>query len=45
MDIIESNIDSSSKNFKENFKHYSMLVNDLKEKITISETGFLAICR
>ena len=39
MDVIESNIDTSSKDFKENYKHYEMLVDDLKEKISIAQKG------
>lgn len=39
MDVIESDIDTSSKDFKENYKHYEMLANDLKEKIAIAQKG------
>ena len=39
MDVIESNINTSSKEFKENFERYEMLVNDLKEKIAIASKG------
>jgi len=39
MDVIESNIDSSSKDFKENYKHYEMLVKDLKKNIAIAQKG------
>ena len=39
MDVIESNINTSGKEFKENYKHYEMLVNNLKEKITIAQKG------
>ena len=39
MDVIDSIIDTSSKDFKENFKHYKKLVGDLKEKITIAQKG------
>ena len=39
MDVIESNIDTSSKDFKENFKHYELLVDDLKEKIAFAQKG------
>jgi acetyl-CoA carboxylase carboxyltransferase component len=39
MDVIESNIDTSSKDFKRNCKHYEMLVNDLKEKMSIAQKG------
>ncbi len=31
MDIIESNIATSGKDFKENYKHYELLVKDLKD--------------
>jgi len=39
MDIIESHIESSSKEYKENFKHYERLVNDFKEKIAVAYKG------
>jgi len=39
MDVIESNINSSNKDFKDNFAHYELLVKDLKEKIAISQKG------
>ncbi len=39
MDVIESNISTSSKDYQENFKHYKLLVNDLKEKIVIAQKG------
>ena len=39
MDAIESNIDTSSKEFKENYKHYERLVKDLKEKISLAHKG------
>jgi acetyl-CoA carboxylase carboxyltransferase component len=39
MDIIESNIDPSSKEFNDNFKHYELLVKDLKQKITQFQMG------
>ena len=39
MDIIESNIDISAKDYKQNFQHYEKLVNNLKEKITIASKG------
>jgi len=39
MEVLESNIDTSSKEFKENYKHYEMLVNDLKEKIALVQKG------
>jgi acetyl-CoA carboxylase carboxyltransferase component len=39
VDVIESRIDTSSKEFKENFAHYEKLVKDLKEKIAIAAKG------
>lgn len=39
MDLIESNIETSSKDFKENYKHYESLVKDLKQKISIAQNG------
>lgn len=39
MEVLESNIDTSSKEFKENYKHYESLVNDLKEKIALVQKG------
>jgi len=39
MDPIESNIDTSSKEFKENYKHYERLVKDLKDKIATVYKG------
>jgi 3-methylcrotonyl-CoA carboxylase beta subunit len=39
MDVIESNINTSSKDFKENYKQYERLVKDLKEKISIAQKG------
>ena len=39
MDVIDSLIDTSSSDFKENLKHYKKLVDDLKEKITIAQEG------
>lgn len=39
MDVIESNINTSSKEFKENYKHYEKFVDDLKEKINIVQQG------
>ena len=39
MDVIESNIDTSSKDYKEYFKHYGLLVKDLKDKIAIAGKG------
>jgi acetyl-CoA carboxylase carboxyltransferase component len=39
MDIIESQIDSSSKEFKENHSRYDKLVEDLKHKIAVASKG------
>lgn len=39
MDVIESHIDTSSKEFKENYAHYERLVNDLKSKIVAVAKG------
>ncbi len=39
MDVIESNIDTSSKEFKENYAHYEKLVKDLKQKIAQVQKG------
>jgi acetyl-CoA carboxylase carboxyltransferase component len=39
MDTIESNINTSSKDYKENFKNYDRLVKDLKEKIAVAQKG------
>src|SRR4030042_782332 len=39
MEIIESTIDTSSKEFKENFTHYESLAKDMKEKITNAMKG------
>ena len=39
MDAIESSINTSSKEFKENYKHYERLVKDLKEKILMVHKG------
>jgi acetyl-CoA carboxylase carboxyltransferase component len=39
MDVIESNIDASSKEYKENFKRYELLVKDLKDKIAKAQEG------
>jgi acetyl-CoA carboxylase carboxyltransferase component len=39
MDVIDSNIDTSSKEYEENFNHYDKLVNNLKEKIKIAQKG------
>ncbi len=39
MEIIESTIDTSSKEYKENFAHYESLAKDMKEKITHAMKG------
>ena len=39
MDVIESNVDTSSKEYKENFAHYEKLANDFKEKIAVASKG------
>jgi len=39
MDIIESNIVTSDKDYKENFKRYNSLVDDLKNKISKAQKG------
>ena len=39
MEIIESTIDTSSKEYKENFAHYEKLAKDMKEKITHAMKG------
>ena len=39
MDIIESDIDTSSKDFKDNYKHYEVFVKDLKKNIAIAQKG------
>jgi len=39
MDVLESNINTSNKEYKENFKNYKELVNDLKEKIAVAQKG------
>ena len=39
MDVIESIINTSNKDFKENFKHYEALVKDLKDNIIIAQKG------
>jgi acetyl-CoA carboxylase carboxyltransferase component len=39
MDIIESNIDTSSKGYKENFKHYKLFVDDLEKNIAHAQRG------
>jgi len=39
MDVIESHIDVSSKEYKANYEHYEELVNDFKEKIAVVSKG------
>jgi len=39
MDVIESQIDTSSKEFKENHSRYEKLVEDLKHKIAVASKG------
>jgi len=39
MDAIESHVETSSKEYKENFAHYELLVKDLKSKIAIAAKG------
>ena len=39
MDIIESSIDTSGKEYNDNFKHYEKLVKDFKEKIAVVYKG------
>src|SRR5512139_3664166 len=39
MEIIESTINTSSKEYKENFIHYEILAKDLKEKIAVAFKG------
>ena len=39
MDIIESSIDTSDKEFKDNYKHYELLVKDLKDHILVAQKG------
>ena len=39
MDVIESGINTTGKEYKDNFAHYEKLVNDLKEKISIAAKG------
>ena len=39
MDVLESNINTSNKEYKENSKNYKDLVNDLKEKISMAQKG------
>ena len=39
MDVIESNINTSSKEYKENFTHYEKLVENLKKQIAVASKG------
>jgi len=39
MDVIESHIDVSSKEYKANYEHYEELVNDFKGKIAVAAKG------
>jgi acetyl-CoA carboxylase carboxyltransferase component len=39
MDVIESNIDVSSKEYKDNYTHYTKLVKDLKKHISFAQKG------
>jgi 3-methylcrotonyl-CoA carboxylase beta subunit len=39
MDVIESHIDASSKEYKANYEHYEELVNDFKDKIAVVSKG------
>jgi acetyl-CoA carboxylase carboxyltransferase component len=39
MDVIQSNIDTSNKEFKSNYAHYEALVKDLKNKISTAARG------
>ncbi|MDG6218731.1 MAG: carboxyl transferase domain-containing protein, partial [Candidatus Thermoplasmatota archaeon] len=39
MDVIESTMDSSSKEFKQNYDHYKKMVKDLKDNITKVQMG------
>ena len=39
MDVIESIINTSDKDFKDNYKHYEALVKDLKSKIAVAQKG------
>ncbi|MDH7517469.1 MAG: carboxyl transferase domain-containing protein [Candidatus Thermoplasmatota archaeon] len=39
MDVIESRVDTGSKEYKENFAHYEKLVKDLKQKIAMVSKG------
>jgi len=39
MDVIESHVNNSSKEYKENFANYEKLVKNLKDKIAIATKG------
>jgi len=39
MDVIESHIDTSSKEYKTNYTHYEKMVKDLKQKIAVAMKG------
>ena len=39
MDIIETSIDTTDKEYKENFTHYKNMVADLKDKIKVTQQG------
>ena len=39
MEVIESEIDTGSKSFQENYEHYEKLVKDLREKIKTAQQG------
>lgn len=39
MDVLESSIDTSSKEYQENYKNYEELVKNFKEKIAIAQKG------
>jgi len=39
MDVIESSLDTASKEYKDNFKHYENLVKDLKKNIAVAQKG------
>ena len=39
MDVIESKIDTSTKEYKENFTNYQKLVDNLKKEISIAKRG------
>ena len=39
MDVLESQIDTSDKDYQENYKNYEALVKDFKEKIAVAQKG------